>query len=112
MSWFMHSFCLDFWQQLMKLLLVKFSWKVGGNLIASIKDLLISVLEPDTGHTVLLSILLHSTDINLILSVHTVHLFENTGHVSNLSLLLLKHMLDLLLESVVKSKSISISSPL
>merc|ERR1712002_619460 len=94
------------------LLLVKLLWKVGCNLVAGIKDLFIPVLEPDTGHVVLLRILLHGTDVNFILGVQAVHLFEDTGHVSNLGLLLLEYVLDLLLEPVVKSKSIAFSSSL
>merc|ERR1719431_108710 len=61
---------------------------------------------------VLLRILLHSTNINFILGIQAVHLFEDTGHVANLGLLLLEHVLDLLLESVIKSKSITCSLPL
>merc|ERR1711887_461161 len=94
------------------LLLVELLWKVGGNLVASIEDLFIPVLEPDTGHVVLLRILLHGTNIDFIFSIQAVHLSEDTGHVSDLGLLLLEHMLDLLLESVIKSKSISCSLPL
>merc|ERR1712050_110560 len=61
-------------------------------------------------HVVLLSILLHGTDIDFVLSIQAVHLSEDTGHVANLRLLLLKYMLDLLLEPVIKSKSIGDSS--
>merc|ERR1739838_664784 len=94
------------------LLLVKLLRKGGGNLMASINDLFISVLEPFTGHVILLSILLHGANINFVLSIQAVHLSEDTGHVSNLGLLFLEDMLNLLLESVVKSKSIGISCPL
>merc|ERR1712123_302433 len=94
------------------LLLVKLLRKSGGNLMANIKDLLISVLEPGTGHVKLLNILLHGANINLVLSIQAVHLSEDTGHVSDLGLLFLEDMLDLLLESVIKSKSIGISCPL
>merc|ERR1711892_889370 len=94
------------------LLLVKLLRKGGGNLMASINDLLIPVLEPFTGHVILLSILLHGTNINFVLSIQAVHLSKDTGHVSNLGLLLLKDMLNLLLESVIKSKRIGISCPL
>merc|ERR1711892_902910 len=80
--------------------------------MANIKDLLISVLEPGTGHVKLLNILLHGANINFVLSIQAVHLSEDTGHVSNLGLLFLEDMLNLLLESVVKSKSIGISCPL
>merc|ERR1712123_368228 len=94
------------------LLLVKLLRKGGGNLMANIKDLLISVLEPGTGHVKLLNILLHGANINFVLSIQAVNLSEDTGHVSNLGLLFLEDMLNLLLESVVKSKSIGISCPL
>merc|ERR1712055_649708 len=94
------------------LLLVELLWKVGGNLVASIEDLFIPVLEPDTRHVVLLRILLHGTNVDFILSVQAVHLSEDTGHVANLGLLLLEHVLDLLLESVIESKSITCSLPL
>ena len=91
------------------LLLVKLLRKGGGNLMANIKDLLISVLEPGTGHVKLLNILLHGANINFVLSIQAVHLSEDTGHVSNLGLLFLEDMLDLLLESVIKSQGIIIS---
>merc|ERR1712123_339681 len=94
------------------LLLVKLLREGGGNLMANIKDLLISVLEPGTGHVKLLNILLHGANINLVLSIQAVHLPEDTGHVSDLGLLFLEDTLDLLLESVIKSKSIGISCPL
>merc|ERR1711892_901923 len=94
------------------LLLVKLLRKGVGNLVASINDLLIPVLEPFTGHVILLSILPHGANINFIHSIQAVHLSEDTGHVSNLGLLLLKDMLNLLLESVVKRKSIGINCPL
>jgi len=90
-------------------LLIKFSREVGGHLIAGINDLFISILEPGTWHVVLLSILLHGADINFVLCVEDVHLSEDTGHVSDLGLLLLKHSLNLLLESVIKSQGIIIS---
>merc|ERR1712123_267632 len=67
-----------------QLLLGKLLRKGGGNLKANIKDLLISVLEPGTGHVKLLNILLHGANINFVLSIQAVHLSEDTGHVSNL----------------------------
>merc|ERR1712123_527332 len=69
------------------LLLVELLRKGGGNLMANIKDLLMSVLEPGTGHVKLL---------NILLSIQAVHLSEDTGHVSNLGLLFLEDMLNLL----------------
>merc|ERR1711936_1248149 len=71
----------------LNLLLVELLWKVGGNLVASIEDLFIPVLEPDTRHVVLLRILLHGTNIDFILSIQAVHLSEDTGHVADLGLL-------------------------
>merc|ERR1712158_63596 len=77
-----------------------------GNLVAALENLLVAITKPGTGHLVLLSILLHSADINVVVLVDDVELPEDTGHVADLLHVLLHHVLQLLLQAVVEGEGV------